>query len=179
MTNRTRDWLILTCRSQDTLILPQRLAWANIRAYAPAKTEVERKGKSRSRRNKRTAIAPGWVFVAAEHTHEMIAIHEAPVSPFPKFSFLRTTGEFSFCADAALKHFRVAEMLGRAPEEIRKWQPGDRVRYQGSGFEGLTGTVERVQRKSVWVRFPDHPWPVNASALLLTPADGDQMEEAA
>lgn len=178
MSAQAKDWLILTCRSQDTLKLPQRLAWAGIRAYAPAKTLVERKGKSRSRRNKRVPVAGGWVFVAAEHLHEMIAIHEAPVSPYPKFSFPRTAGNLSFCPDAALKYFRLAEMLGQAPEEVRKWAAGDMVRYSGSGFEGLVGEVERTKGKSVWVRFPKHRWPVEVSALLLL-ADDEQRARAA
>ena len=171
----TKDWLILKCRNQDTLILPQRLAWASIRAYAPARTTVERKGESRTRRSKREPISEGYVFVAAEHLHEIIAIHEAPYTQYPKFSFLRTAGEMSFCPDVALKHFRLAEMLGRAPEEVRKWAIGDMVRYSGSGFEGLVGTVERTKGKSVWVSFPGMSWPVETSALLLVADDGQRM----
>lgn len=173
MTKRANDWLILRCRNQDTLVLPQRLAWANIRAFAPAETLVERKGKSRTRRNRRVPVAAGWVFVAAEHVHEMIAIHEAPFSPYPKFSFPRTMGELSYCSDASLKPFRLAEMMGRAPEEVRQWAKGDLVRYSGSGFEGLTGAVERTRGRTVWVRFG--PLLVEASALLLMAESEERM----
>lgn len=173
------QWVILKCSGAQTLRLAQSLAWASIEAWSPAETQTARKAGSRSRRPQRVPIMPTFVFARAEHLFDLLRIHEAPASPHPKFSFLRTVGELSYCPDSALAHLRVAEMKGRAPEEVRKWEVGDEVHYTGSGFEGLVGTVERTKGKSVWVRFAKLPWPVETSAYLLLPKDQQQGRKAA
>lgn len=175
----TGQWIILRCSGANTLRLAQSLAWASIEAWSPVETQILRKGASRTRRQNRVPIMPTYVFAKAAHLHELLAIREAPTSPHPAFNFLRHVGEIRPIHDNALDALRIEEQKGRPPEKARTWNLGDQVRYPAAGFEGLVGTVERKKRKSVWVRFPNHPWPIETGAALLLPADPQNERRAA
>lgn len=176
---RSRDWFVLRTAPANTLRLAQSLAWANIEAWSPAETLVERRGESRTRRQKRIPVIASFVFVRTKHLMDVLAIREAPSNPHPDFRFMRHMGEMSFLPDSHLDPLRVAEQKGKPIEQARRWKAGDKVRYPASGFEGLTGTVERSKGKSVWVSFPRMAWPVETSAFLLLEADGEPERKAA
>lgn len=177
---RSRDnaWLILRTSSSNTLRLAQSLAWASIEAWAPAVTVKKRAGALRRHKAERVPVMPQYVFARTEHLFDLLAIHEAPSSPHPKFSFMRTVGEIRPIADNALDNLRIAEAKGKPIEEARQWQLGERVRYPAAGFEGLIGTVERRKGKSVWVRFASHPWPIEAPGFVLFAAEEGERKAA-
>jgi hypothetical protein len=147
-------WIILRCSGANTLRLAQSLAWASIEAWSPAVRFIDRVGENRTRRPQRIPLMASYVFVAAEHLHELLAIREAPMAAHPEFRFMRDpAGEISSCPDRQLNPLRVAEQKGQPVEQAHKWEKGDLVIYPGSGFEGLVGTVERANTKTAWVNF--------------------------
>lgn len=176
MTALGKDWLIIGVNSRETLLFPNRLAWMGIEAYSPSRRYVERVGENRTRRQKREALSPGYVFVAGGHTRQMLELHRAQTSPEYRFWFPQSFGGLSYCPDSHLRNFRLTEMMGREPEEVRKWAPGDKVRSPTHGLQGLVGTVVRATKKAVFVDF-GLPSLVETSALLLL-ADEEQRMAA-
>lgn len=168
MNPNDKSWIILRCSAANTLRLAQSLAWASIEAWSPSTIEAPRKGKSRSRRPKRVPLMGSFVFARAEHTADLIAIHEALSTPHPDFWLMRRhCGELAYIDDAELDPLRVAEQKTAPKAVARQWSNGEKVRCPTAGFEGLVGVVEGNRGKFVLVAFPGWPEPAKVNAALL------------
>lgn len=172
------DWVILRTAGGSTLRLAETLTAAGIEAWTPTEEQMRRIPRSRTRRLRTMAILPTFVFARANRILDLRALAKAPRKAQPDFSVFVYQGGERSVADTDLEALREVER--RAARRVRKHEkPGEAdphevgqgVRVTTSAFTGMTGIVERSDRKITLVCFPNSVHSVTIPTSILHATD--------
>jgi transcription antitermination factor NusG len=162
------SWCILRCSNCKTLELAASLNEVGFEAWAPVTRDVRHVGEKRSREEVAVPLMPGgYVFARADRLVDMLALSHSPsllyrvwdseeermvTKGHPYFRVFRG-GNHHFIPDRELEPLRRLERKPRPKREDRTFEIGQQVRTDDAGFEGLTGIVVEVRKKTVIVSF--------------------------
>lgn len=161
---RPGEWVAVETASASTLRLAASLAEAGYEAFAPVEV-IKRRSRSGAKPETVTLpVIPRYVFVRAIHLADMIELSHSPSLLFqvwdaelrrmvtkghPHFRLFKPMGEIRYIPDHQLDHLR---FIDRKAKPLPTLNPGDPVRLEGAGFDGLRGEVVSSRKKRVRVK---------------------------
>lgn len=188
------DWVILRCSGMNTLKLADSLHAAGFDVWTPREVRERLAGRARELIEQETPILPEYVFARFDHLSAMLALSRSPTLNYqvwdnerrrmvtkgrPHFWLFQCNGGIRPIPDASLAGLRALEAeLIVATERRReankqkgpapRFEAGQTVRVDGSGFDGLDLTVsETNEGKMVKLTHPNWMWTVEISAWKL------------
>lgn len=162
-------WCILRVGASRTITLADSLA--HLGAWTPRETFERRIPRKTERETITIPIMPTYVFAPAKHILDLIELAKAWNKPCPDFSLQRHPDRIGYAVtpDCQLNPLRIAERAGTPLEQVRTFDPGERVKLTEGGFSGMSGTVQTSDGKYTMLAFPNFAIPIKVETLRLLP----------
>lgn len=149
------------------------LKHAGLEVWTPIEKRVGRKGASRARTEKESALMPSYAFGRVEHVAELLRL--AMGREHPKFRVHHERGGIPLIADSELDALRSEE--SRITRLFDKWKrrgmrgpvlsAGTEINMPDGPFAGLSGIVEGASGEFTLVSFEGFHRPIKVASLLL------------
>ena len=181
MTQREKDWCIVSTSPARTLPLAASLCAVGIDAWTPAQ-KVKRLARNGRKPHAEidAPILPRFVFVRAAALPDLAAAVASPLSPHPAFSIFRYAGRIPLIGDREIAALRAMEekereriALAERKAKRPRFDKGQRVRCDEPSFTGLVGHVVEMREGKAVVSFGG-PFTFNIASWLLQP---DQLSD--
>lgn len=171
------DWFILRTASRHTMSLAESLGKDGYEVWTPIETRKVRVPRVNAKREVRLPIMPSYVFVAAAHLLDMLALAAMPFKPrrgaglldpaHASFSVMRWDGKIPMVCEKHLERLRELEAKRTPIKRAAYAFPRNAsARVKEGVFGGLSGTVIRSTPAKTVVSFNNGP-PVEIPTSLF------------